>query len=162
VKIIALDPGGTTGWATFDDTAPEGASKFNFGHIGPEEHHEKLQAFLELQTSQTDTRVVCESFEYRKGLRDNVVMVSLEYIGIVKLHCEIYGMRQSPNGSVVFPQLIMQTAATGKAFWKDDKLKRLGLFQPGWKHANDATRHLLTYLCTLPEWKDKLLRSLKD
>lgn len=158
MKIIALDPGGTTGWATYDDRVPEGVSKFNMGQIGPDEHHQELDVLLG-QQSADDYYVVCESFEYRKGLRDNLVLVSCEYIGVTKLFC----VRTSVP-------LKLQTAAVGKGFFwpadrkkgRTDRLLQLG-FNPTYetRHQHDALRHLLQYMMDNNIQKERILRLLK-
>jgi hypothetical protein len=64
MKVIALDPGGTTGWATYD------GNEYKCGQLGP------------------DFIVVTESFQYRQGKwRPNVSLMSREYIGVTKLFC---------------------------------------------------------------------------
>lgn len=135
MSVLALDPGGTTGWATFGGEyriANDGHG-INMGQMGPHTHYQQLAAFIERLHAPSFT-IVCESFEYRRGLRDNVELISREYIGIVNL---IAAERDIP--------VHWQTAAKGKAFFKDEKIKYLGLWWPGHKHAMDALRHLLHY-----------------
>jgi hypothetical protein len=130
--IVALDPGGTTGVAWLGDSTLSNLKRI---HITENDHHKQLYDLLYSLRPQV---VVCESFEYRKGLRDNVVLVSKEYIGVAKLYVQR------------FPEthLAMQTAAYGKAgFWTHDKLKRVGLYDSKFApHAMDATCHLLQYM----------------
>lgn len=144
VNVIALDPGGTTGVAHyFEDGA------WYFSEIGPEEHHEELFKNLDFLLNRHKLVIVCESFEFRQNRqRDNINLMSKEYIGIVKLF--------QNRTSVVF-----QTAAQAKGFVTDQKLKKMGLWQPGKRHANDATRHLVYYLVNVHKrydiiecWKD--------
>lgn len=153
-RIVALDPGGTTGWAMWQDRPlMEDAGLWNYftiGQMGPEPHHEDLYASLELWHV-SDYTIVCESFEFRQGKqRHNIVLDSKEYIGVVKL------LQQQRNIPVVF-----QTAALGKGFVTDDKLKVMGLWYPGKKHAMDAMRHLIYYMVTKRGHKD-LIASWKD
>lgn len=149
MRVIALDPGGTTGWATYTeytDREPEWAC----AHIGPEEHHVDLYEFLEIQHCR-NTTVVCESFEFRQNRqRDNINLMSREYIGIVKL----FGKQR--NVPVVF-----QTAGLAKGFVTDEKLKKMGLWAPGHKHAMDARRHLVYYMVNKLRRHD-LVESWKD
>lgn len=158
MKILALDPGGTTGWAFYDQIQlnrfrPE---RLEMGQMGPEDHYDELyQLMMEYHAGPEPHRrlhVVCESFEYRKGLRDNVVLVSLEYIGVVKLFDKWHSS-----------ELAMQTAAEGKAFWNDNKLKRLGL-EPTYalRHQHDAARHMLTFMCKDPLLMKGLMTSIKQ
>lgn len=133
-RIIALDPGGTTGWALYDVDS-DNNEKWTCGQIGPHEHHDELFSHLERLHVQSFT-VVCESFEFRQNAqRNNLNLMSKEYIGIVKL----FG--QQRNVPVVF-----QTAGQAKPFVTDEKLKIMGHYTPGMKHARDAYRHLILYM----------------
>lgn len=149
-RIVALDPGGSTGWAMWQDkTMPLGFgpdNKFICGQFGPDDHHEELYAFLESMQTQ-DFKIVCESFEFRQhdNFRDNVNLMSREYIGVAKLFA-----KQRMSFPVVF-----QTAGAAKGFIPDKakhgleanaKLKVMELYVPGKKHAMDAMRHLVTYM----------------
>lgn len=156
MKLIALDPGGTTGWATcrvdltdaaFTASKPE--YEWHCGHIEGDDHHDKLYQLLELQEDEHHCVVICESFEFRqfdKRDRHNINLMSREYIGVTKLFCQ----------ERTTTELVMQTAATGKGFVKDENIKKLGLWHPGWKHAMDATRHLLYYMVNTLKCEDLL------
>jgi hypothetical protein len=156
--IIALDPGGETGWARFQQELlinpfdqPEWKGKpsprnFQMGQLGPEPHHNELRRFLEFQRN-ANMRVVCESFENRGMDKD---LTSCELIGVVK------AFEQESNQLMSFqnrPWLFWQTASNvkgksgeGKVFWDEAKLKKLGLWWPGHKHAMDALAHLLQHM----------------
>jgi hypothetical protein len=158
MRILALDPGGTTGWALYQggpfalmDNPQRG---IKLGHIGPMEHHLQLKEFIETEISH-DFMLVCESFEYRRDQRDNVNLISKEYIGVVKR----LQQERASKGTVPL-RVHFQTAAKGKGFWTDQKIKKLGLWWPGHKHAMDALRHLLHYQAFGLNDQD-LLRRLK-
>lgn len=156
LTILALDPGGTTGFAYYmaDVTnTPDGKPEFfkerwNRGHLGPGAHHKGLYDFLGYMQV-TNYIIVCESFEYRHNPKDqqreNIVLDSKEYIGIVKL---FFAERMLPLEW--HHPLVFQTASEGKGFWfpqKDStKLKKVGLYSPNMIHANDATAHLLHFM----------------
>lgn len=170
MKILALDPGGTTGWAMMEDSEePLGLEHeqtwpgvsmvvrhnraWTRGQLGPEPHHSDLYALLELAHTEHDFTVVCESFQYRNQSRPGLVLDSVEYIGITKLFAADRNVK-----------LTMQTASVAKTFVSDDKIKKLDLWYPGWRHSMDATRHLLYHLVTkrqddsrdiLQAWKPK-------
>jgi hypothetical protein len=118
-------------------------------------HHEDLYDLLQLQETDQDFTVVCESFEYRNKSRPGLVLDSVEYIGIVKL------WQQQTGRPVVF-----QTAHQGG---KDkgnpvtaDVLKKLGLYFPGWPHAMDASAHLVNYLLRFnTDWRRRILEALR-
>jgi len=150
-RILALDPGGTTGWASWTD------GQYNCGQIGPDEHHLELWDFLGNQQTANFT-IVCESFEFRQRARAGLELISKEYIGVAKLFKQ-ERMLELHNNQV--QKLVFQTAAMGKGFIKDDKIKAKGLWTKGQKHAMDAMRHLLYYqVITLRQtdimwdWKD--------
>lgn len=168
--ILGLDPGGTTGWASYDAEVIERPDKpgtyefynekWNSGQIGPNKHHGNLWALLELKHARNFI-IVCESFEYHREQRDNVVLVSLEYIGVTKL---FYEQRLQYTATPL--ELVMQTASTGKSFWYPKKpgtqqrdatkLKAVNHYSPGMTHANDAMAHLLHYMTFTMDRKDQL------
>jgi hypothetical protein len=161
-RVLALDPGGTTGWSSYTAERMAGPGyeagaadvaweyydeQWACGQIGPEEHHLTLYELLGFQQVQEFT-VVCESFEFRsmdKRDRNNINLMSREYIGVTKLFAQERMLDQSQN-------LIFQTAGKAKGFIPDSgpmankKIKDAGLWYPNSKHAMDATRHLLWYL----------------
>jgi hypothetical protein len=141
--IVALDPGGKTGWARVMPGGlflPDGFL-FNGGQIGPHEHHEELWHLL---TSLDPDSVVIESFDFRQhkrtgdGIKDKVELVSREYIGVAKLWCKRYGVEY------VLQQPFLRSNMT------NTRLQRLGLLHPRKlvedKDYHDACRHLLYYL----------------
>ena len=140
-RIVALDPGGTTGWSTITINDDDVLS-FNHGMLQRQQHHQQLYKLLEdLQVGVNDYEIVCESFEYRNASRPGLELVSVEYIGVMKLFCQERNI-----------QFHMQSASQGKvrdkptAFVKSENLKRLGLWSPSQVHAMDAYGHLLYYL----------------
>lgn len=153
LSITALDPGGTTGVAMYDADvlfdireSPEYLNeKFDSLQLNDPDHHKTLKHLLE-RRHVANTIIVCESFQYRRPVDAPAVsLVSVEYIGVVKLL-----VQERPD-----IQIVWQT--TGKVippknknmaggFWTDDKLKQVRKFSPGKKHANDAMRHLLYYM----------------
>jgi len=131
VKIIALDPGGTTGIAsTMIDT-----NRGKCGVIATRQmvgdHHTKLYRFL---ISEAPSVVVCENFVYQNRMK-KVALDSVEYIGVAKLYCQM--TKTAYRG---------QMAGSAKALWTDDKIKQLGLWEKGQQHAMDAVRHLLLFV----------------
>lgn len=135
-RIVALDPGGTTGVATvkIDDA---GVCTWSWDQLGPQEHHHELWTTLCDELANTgDLTIVCESFEFRQNRqRDNINLMSREYIGVVKLFSATYGT-----------PVVFQTAGLAKPFVTDAKLKVMDLWVPGQKHAMDATRHAVTFM----------------
>lgn len=147
--ILALDPGGTTGWASFQATQIWNPLEGKFEYVGRqwtcghldlphEDHHLSLYNLLG-QMHLAKYQLVCESFEYRNRSRPGLELISREYIGVTRLFCQ---ERRVP--------LTLQSASQGKitdkSFVKKENLQRLALWAPGWTHAMDAYGHLLYYM----------------
>jgi hypothetical protein len=165
-RILALDPGGMTGWACADIALAPLSVEFTQGMLGPERHH--LQLFNLLGHLQVqDFTIVTESFEYRNDSRPGLELVSREYIGVT----ELFVQERMRNGR----PLVYQTASQGKirsqgkdqgALVKMSNLKKLNLWflgSGGERHMVDATGHLLYYMLTTknvipPELRMRLLR----
>lgn len=130
MRILALDPGGTTGWTSYDDDGGK-VPAWGWGQLEEEDHHVQLYDLLDRQ--QPDV-VVCERFTYRPHL-PHAVLISRDYIGVATLWCKQNGV-----------EIVMQMPAHAKGLWDDKKLKAVNLYQVNKRHANDATRHLLYYL----------------
>ena len=151
LTIIALDPGGTSGWATYralrmiDPNTNEYEyfdEEWNGGQLGPEPHHKELDFLLGIEHTE-DYTIVCESFDYRNASPAGLNLMSRDYIGVVNRFA------QERNVPVV-----MQSASMGKvtkkSFVRKENLERLGLWVKGgaskWNHMMDAYGHLLQYL----------------
>jgi hypothetical protein len=142
LRILSFDPGGTTGWAFHSLYHGEltGGPLIEGGQIGPNPHHREL---WQLIYDKNPDVIVFEDFQYRVqrdntgSIRMDVVLTSVEYIGVIKLAATV------KLGRVT---LISQLPVAGKSFFINDKLKRLGVHTPGRPHQNDATRHLLHYV----------------
>lgn len=152
-RIVALDPGGTTGWAmvTLDnDKEPQ----YNCGMFRSLQHHKELHDALGLWQTEKYT-IVSESFEYRNASRAGLNLSSVEYIGVTRLFCQ---ERNIP--------LYFQSASQGKirdkptAFIKPENLKRLDLWSTGMVHAMDAYGHLLYFLIHTHEAKSVMGKQL--
>ena len=141
MRIIAIDPGGTTGWATcvlgdkVEDPLWKPKLEDHFEDCGQltGDHHYKLRQLL--STKNPDV-IVRERFEHRNN--EFAQLVSCEYIGVVKMWSQQYKRR-----------LVMQGASQAKPWVSTKKLVKLGLWlQPAdaWGHAIDARRHLVYYL----------------
>lgn len=149
MRLVALDPGGTTGWATWDDDR----GTIESGELTGD-HHLELYNFLDFGNFDI---IIYESFQYRRKEIDKgvaFVLDSVEYIGVIKLFVQDvkYNFLEPPD-------LIAQTPATGKGFWTNDKLKKVGAYKPGSEHEKDARRHLLQYMTfklNRQEWLHKL------
>lgn len=164
MRILSFDPGGTTGWAYHDLYQGEltGGPKIEGGQIGPDDHHAEL---WELIYRRNPDLIIYEQFDYRlkkdkqTGLEvPGIVLVSKEYIGIIKLwhqkmpKCKIHAQSSSYGGA---------GGKSQKAFWTDEKLKVIGVYVPGCPHENDAKRHLLMYVTEGPLQRKDYLHMFK-
>lgn len=123
--IVAYDPGVTTGWATYDSDD----DKYEVGQLDSS----RMGVFEHLQHLFPD--VVCyEDFKYRPQM-GHAELYSVQIIGVIETWCE---MREITPATT-------PTSSEAKAFWKDDKIKALGLWTKGLKHAMDALRVLLLH-----------------
>jgi hypothetical protein len=164
MKILAIDPGGTTGWATYDSNPYKNRPTWDHGELGPKEHHLDLWYLMDEarpEWLEPDRReplyIIGESFQYRNGL-DKAELISCEYIGIIK-------MFPYEHYAII---LVWQTAAQGKvtptSFVKRRHLERLGLWDPKQpNHAMDGYGHLIYYVINggNPELKDLRLMLLQ-
>jgi len=141
MKVVALDPGGTTGWACLDldeDVIIARSKTFLRDHVtqgqlgNNSEHHKLLWMLL---TNMRPDVIVCERFKHYGN--EFAKIMSREYIGIVKLYQELYGCELFQPGS-------------DKKEWASDRKLRILLILcvpfSRWKHANDALRHLVYYI----------------
>jgi len=126
-KVLALDPGVTTGYA--EGTIRDGLMTIVSGQL----EYSPFQLYLAMKLAKP-THIVCESFEFRRLARDNLELFSCELIGVVKMYVE--------EADITLKE---QTAAQGKGHFSDSKLKSARLYRTGKPHANDAIRHLLQW-----------------
>lgn len=131
-RILALDPGETTGWATF-----EGQAMVNSGQIkGPTlfDCYRQIRALIDL----TDPHdLVMENYKiYAWKAKDHSwsELFTPKLIGAIEC-------LMAERDCVVK----MQMAQQAKGFCTDDRLKLFG-FWPDGKHARDAVRHAVYYL----------------
>jgi len=142
MRIISLDPGRTTGAVvihsdhirTFEIPVDDGLNGiYQFLLDEWALFHEKVS----WQDNKKDPfMIVYEDFLFRQN-NTKVDYYPLQVIGVVNLFCERHYISvQSQNPSL-------------KAFWlynKGAKLKKLGLYEPGKRHAMDALSHGLYYV----------------
>lgn len=142
MKILGLDPGGSTGWCFFayQESVPD---KWTWAGdtITTPDHHQLIRALLQRYLPDI---IVCEDFQFRQqagkeNYRKGLELISRDYIGIVKLIAHDLDAR-----------LIMQQPSTKDAnIVRDENLKRLGIWRepahPN-RHYHDACRHTASYI----------------
>lgn len=135
MNILAIDPGKTTGLCFAN------LHEDRLLRLAVHEAEYSLGAMYNLLRHLTDARpnrthVIYEDFEYRNYARMGLDLTPVKIIGVIELFREWH----EP-----FVGFYKQSAATGKAFYTDTKLKELGVYAVGKKHGRDATRHLLQW-----------------
>lgn len=141
MKLLGVDPGGTTGLALYDTETYEFEFPYD-GQLGPKPHHHRL--FDTVHLFEVD-RIICERFDYRRNLT-NANLIPVEYIGVLK--AAAVSVRVTTGHEAEF---ILQKQLKGKrGLWTDEKLEAVGLLKPitKWGHRNDAVRQVLYYLTT--------------
>jgi hypothetical protein len=148
VRILAVDPGPTTGLCIYDSEARQAKSKGivdvwneELGTLAP---HNQLWNVLETTTFDM---LIVERFEFRKddAQRAKIDYRAAEYVGVCKLWAQ-----QAFYGPNAFPLKMVSASTIGKtAFWSDDnrKVKEIGLYNAkAAPHGMDALRHILYYV----------------
>jgi hypothetical protein len=132
-KVVALDPGGTTGYAT--GLIEEGLMKVSTGQA----KWDHIALYDNLKLSAPDV-IVCESFDFRQRIHKTqygLELISREYIGVVNLYCQ----QRIREDKLI--DLMMQKPSIIGGFYTNNVLKKDKLYRPGRDHANDACRHIL-------------------
>lgn len=132
MKVIALDPGKTTGYSVgyLRDEDPI----FRFHSFQEKFNHVQLYEFLQEEVPQW---IVCESFEFRNRVRPGTELISAELIGVVHLFTALY-----KNG-LSFQNASTHGAGGRNGPFQDKILRQKGIYKPGKPHAMDSLRILL-------------------
>ncbi len=128
--FLALDPGGTTGYAMFE------YDEYDFEVIESGQISGGLKGFIEAWNERLfpGNYVVCESFTLREG---------------------IYGADLSPVYIIGALEALISHEPETKIYYQEPKLKplcddlrlkKLGMHQAGKPHRNDAVRHGIIHL----------------
>lgn len=133
--ILAIDPGGTTGfaWGYIEDHKLTVAPA--------EERVEGWELFTVLELvcrghKHKEWHIIWETFEYRYHSRPGLDPTPIKLIGIIELF-------QSWHDTET--KFWPQTASQGLGSVPDQKLKDLGLWFKGKGHGRAATKHLLRW-----------------
>lgn len=149
MKLLAIDPGLTTGWAAWN--LPGGEVSFSSGmveggrfafyewlypvvsaHYSEDQHYSPYGA----SADGVPFTIICESFTITQATaRKSPQPDPWRIIGHVEALCYRDDI-----------PLVFQAPSEAMAFSKNDKLKALGWYKPGAGHDNDAARHLLLWM----------------
>lgn len=128
---LAIDPGYSSGWALFNTLDGTFAS-------GEIEGRGLLYRFIEnVMDEGQPVHLIGERFDIGEDTEEMTRQLDALYI--------LGGLDYLAAKTGI--TLVIQNRSSAKVFGKDDKLQALGWwFRGGDGHANDAARHLLTYL----------------
>jgi hypothetical protein len=133
-KVLALDPGETTGWATYEPL--ESAvyiSQQVTKEIGPSGNW--LRKSIDLHSFDHIRAEDYRVYEWKAQDHSWSPIHTAQWIGAIRL---IAYETDTP--------LSFMMAQQAKQFWTDAKLDMFGMNPKGLKHGRDALRHLLYYL----------------
>lgn len=137
-RILALDPGETTGYAVFDAT-PNDIDWVEIDQVKSWPETTAMNNLPELFQRTQPGLIVHESYRVYSWKAEDHSWSSVrtvQVIGCIWTLAIQQGIRR-----------FEQSAQNAKGFWDDDKLIEFGLYQRGLRHGRDATRHALHYLC---------------
>lgn len=142
MKLLSLDPGGTTGITTKED------NRFRSYHLTTSGYRNTHLFLYNHLTEENPDLVIYEVFQFRQGM-NKAEFIGIEMIGVI----ELWGQINNKLVTRINP-------SDGKGFWGDSKIKALGLWVPNLKHGMDATRIMLTYLMKNDKewWSDTLIK----
>ncbi len=147
---LSIDPGLTTGWATYNDSTRE----FESGEVrGRDRFYDWMEQWGmhlvdEWMRGTPPDHVVIERWDVRKDTFGKSAQEDARYIiGAVE-----WWARPS---WITYHE---QRPAEAKSFSTNDKLRKLNWYTGGEGHGDDAARHLLVYLAKqrVPEILEKL------
>lgn len=132
MRILAIDPGVTTGFSVTPYDGHPHVWEDNFGELSPASPHLALHATLVRILPDV---IVCERFDFMQN-KKGVDYTPVEYIGVIHLYCQ-------STGTALFFQ--GRDVKSKKGFWDEKKLRFLGLYEPALGHAMDALKHRLHF-----------------
>lgn len=133
-KFISLDPGGTTGYAIWDECKLVTAGQHYTTPV-----YDSIQWLKQFFDDWNPAFLVVEEYRvYAHKVDDHAQndMHTSRLIGAIECLAALKGI-----------PLVMQGAGLAKGFVKDDKLETWDFWRRGEKHARDALRHGAYYLC---------------
>lgn len=145
---LAFDPGGTTGWSLFAVNRAAMRSEtygilnnisfWSAGQFaGPE--GSQAQRMAALAHHWRVSSIVIEDFILRKFTMARELLAPVRVTARFQMAFELLD-NPSPHGIVFQPASLAMTAVT------DERQKEWGFWLPGQPHANDATKHNITWL----------------
>lgn len=156
LSVLAFDPGGSTGWALFwfpernlytgdilDDL------EFDNGEIYGEDDVQCRQ--IRPMLARHDGPLILEDFVLRQFRQDRDLLSPVRMISRIELLNEsripraVTKVEELNDAHYQLP-LFKQQPAMAKGTATDARMRSWGLWTPGKPHANDATRHCITFI----------------
>lgn len=156
--VLAVDPGGTTGWALFgfdpkvfvegSDVrllAPGSVRFWTAGELtGPE--NGQVDALIGLLTAWPDATVVVEDFLLRQFSMDRSLLAPVRITAALSWAMRGTGTAGASRGRGPGRTFILQQPSLAMSTVTDVRMKASGFWLPAsGPHARDAVRHALTY-----------------
>lgn len=136
IRVLACDPGVTTGYAYAECEPKQWMRYFVFQRV------DEVDDFWKFLIQCEPRYILIEDFEFRQGRqRTGINLFPKELIGVARLYSLVANHQCAT---------VLQKAATGKSYYSDKVLRGLGLVNYGdatkLNHGLDASRHLLHWL----------------
>jgi hypothetical protein len=146
-RVLALDPGETTGFAVFD-SRPDGVGEtakarlvdwMEINQIKTWPERDCVQNLTALFDRIRPTILVYESYRVYDWKSDDHKWSPVHTTQVIGSIWTLAIQRSIPRCE--------QSAQNAKGFWTDDRLKDYGIYLKAVKHGRDATRHAMHFLC---------------
>src|SRR5688500_3498673 len=147
LQLMAVDPGGTTGWAVFwiptanmlvRDLRILEDAEYRCGQAtGPEE--QQVKELIDVMRDIGDAPVIIEDFILRQFRQDRGLLSPVRVTAMLEFAIWERGW------DAAHP-IRKQQASLAKSTVTDERLRDWGFWEPGMPHARDALRHALTFL----------------
>lgn len=151
--VVAVDPGGTTGWAVFL-FSPNDVEYVEHGHWGDPDQvwHDILSTLERYRSLGYRVTLVVEQFDKRPGIVNpdfTPKFVSRDIVNNIHGYDIVW---QIPAAAM---NLVKPAGKRNKG---PDQLKRFGWYHTNSVHANDAARHAIVYAVEKLKHKPTILR----
>lgn len=132
-RLLAFDPGETTGWSFFQANADQSIRMTHCGQEKTWPQSDMVKGITKLIDTYEPTAIVYELYavyEWKAESHSWSQVPTLHIIGCIETLCIQRGI-----------PFYTQTAQIAKNFCTDKHLELWGLYQKGQKHARDSIRH---------------------
>lgn len=141
MRILAIDPGGTTGLVVGNLLDNKGGFQ-----LYPDQRKLLHKGMYDYLVETDPDGIIYESFEYRNRARPGLELISAELIGVILLYA-------TQHDKPLRKQTASYAGAGGKnGHFNNRKLKALGYYDSR-QHAMDALRHILMWYNFGPGYK---------